>query len=198
MPWRLLGAGVVRGGEDVGVSCSPDEDELGGEGADAREGAQFGEGLVGGQGAQAGRVEVSGEGRFGQRVQALDLEVGQPWHVGDGAQGGGGGEGMQGLACDVHARSVPTSDVGLDAGCLGHADAVADEGPDGGFVGRVEADRAQPRVVRQESGHHRVRGKSGECGAVGVEGEDAGELGRYGRAAACPAVKACARGGVPG
>src|SRR5262249_38685137 len=134
-------------GEDVRVACASDEDELGGEGADSGELLEGGEGRVGGHGAEAGGVGGAWGGGFGEGVEAFDLRVGQAGHVVDGQEGGRGGEGVQGSARDVDGFAVFFGQAGLDGGGLRHADAVADDRPGGGFVGGVEADRTESRVV---------------------------------------------------
>ncbi|WP_432159635.1 hypothetical protein [Streptomyces sp. NRRL F-5630] len=163
------------------MARAPDEDQLGGEGADAGKFPQAGEGLPGRQGAERRRVETAVQRRLGQSLQPPRLDRAQARYGIEAAQHGGEREGVRRPARDRQGLAVRAGQPVLDRRRARHPQPVADHGPRGGLVRREEAHRAQAGELCLEPSHDGIGPAHGrEAAPVHVERQDARHLGAYG------------------
>src|SRR3954451_22324667 len=81
------------------------------------------------------------------------------------------------LASELHGWPQILSHSSFDPGSLHYANTMADERPGRRLVGRIEADRAQPRIACLQPPHHRVPfAHFRKFAPVHVEREDAPDL----------------------
>jgi len=159
--------------EVIGVAGSSDQDEVGGEGSDARQAPEGGQGVVGWGRSGLRGVQVPGQSSLGETAQVFGLASEQ---AGEGLQVGeavGGWEGVENLAVDDHGLPQFLGHAGLDRCRLGDTHPVADQRPRRGLIWRPEQHRAQARVSALEAADDRIRlADAPEASAVDVEGED--------------------------
>ena len=162
-------------GQRVRVSHAADQDQLGGERADAPQLPEVGQGILAREAAQAVAVEPAFERGLREPAELRRLalvQAGNP--VGQPRERRRRRERRHALAVNLDPLAQIERQALLERRRLRHPCTLTGDRPDGRLVGRPEQHRPQAAEAAAALADHRIAlGHRGETGAVHVEGEDA-------------------------
>ena len=170
-------ADLVDHRHGVRDAAAAEQDPRRGPRPDAGQCLELGERLGLGERPQPLGVEGAVDGGLGQVVEPFDLDLAQALDRRHLEQALRAREGPDDLAADLDRVAVRLGKAVLDDARLAHRDALADDERRGRLVGRVEADRAEPVVLRLERAEDRIAlADRRPAAAVVIERERAGRL----------------------